>query len=181
MTSQDSQDSQDSQVGAGLTTQTCTCPTTSRRNSFDMVMDMANAPAAGNITSNGNDPQTSCSTVNESSPYQTTSASSSSVTCSRTKKSVDHGSQEDTFKEIELQEWPSAERLAAMNSAIAGSFVQAHPTFPGRVCQPSPVSESTRQPLDRPSSDLASGTQSETEEIGLWGEVVAILGSMIER
>jgi hypothetical protein len=42
------------------------------------------------------------------------------------------------------------------------------------------VSESTRQPLDRPSSDLASGTQSETEEIGLWGEVVAILGSMIE-
>ena len=110
--------SSSSSVANGLTGQGRALPT-SRRNSFDMVIAIANerasADSQGDVT-----PQASSSVSSDSS-----SSSTSSESCaqrSRNSDSFDLESQSwrDSFEDVELQDqfWPTASRLAAMRPAL---------------------------------------------------------------
>jgi hypothetical protein len=103
--------SSSSSVANGLTGQGC-APPTSRRNSFDTVIAIANDRAAA-ATQDDVVPQASSSAASESSP-----SSTSCATRSRNSESFDVKSQTwtDSFEAVELQDqfWPTASRLAAM-------------------------------------------------------------------
>lgn len=87
----------------------------SRRNSFDFVVDTANAQAE---QSNEVDDSNHQPAVKPFGPRS--SAEQSAI--------LRADSQTDTWEDIELQEWPTASRLAAMNSAIASSSSSGAPS-----------------------------------------------------
>jgi len=105
--------SSSSNVARGLTGQ-CHALSTSRRNSFDTVIAIANDRAAadshGDVLS-----QVSSSAVSDESPHS--SPRGYSVSRSRKSKPFDVESQAGSMQEIGLglHQWPTASRLAAMN------------------------------------------------------------------
>lgn len=95
-------------------------PTTSRRNSFDMVIIIANGRAAANTQSEAT-AQASASAASES-----TSSSSTRGECtSRNRKSkpfdVESLIGTDSFEDVEFQDqfWPTPSRLAALQTPVS--------------------------------------------------------------
>lgn len=95
-------------------------PSTSRRNSFDMVIAIANSRAAADTESDVT-AQASSSAVSGSSPQD--SARKDCTSRNRKNKSFDVESQTwtDSFEEVELQDqcWPTASRLAALQTPVS--------------------------------------------------------------
>lgn len=88
----------------------------SRRNSFDFVVDTANAQAAQSAEADSPNDE-------PAKPFGPRSSDEQSAIPKA-------DSQTDTWEDIELQEWPTASRLAAMNSAMASSSSSAPPSLP---------------------------------------------------
>jgi hypothetical protein len=152
------------QAGSGLATQAFNMAT-SRRNSFDVIVDAAKTRATS--------PQASPSTGNASGPYW--SDRSSLTSRGRNKQAVDIENQAETFEDIELQDWPTASPPAAMNTDTAALAVQASPASTRQSRQPPLSSDAMRRALAASppkSSDL-------NEETGLWSDLVAMVGAML--
>lgn len=110
--------SSSSSVSTGLTAQLRAPP--SRRNSFDMVIAIANDRAAAN-TQPGATAQASASAVSESSSSSPTREECTSR--NRKSKPFDVESQTGTvsFEDVEFQDqfWPTPSRLAALHAPVS--------------------------------------------------------------
>jgi hypothetical protein len=153
-----------SQVGSGPTTQTCNMAR-SRRDSFDMIFDAAKTQTAS--------PQASSSSGNESSPYW--SGRSSATLRGRNSQAVDIENQAETFEDIELQDWPTASRPAAMNTEISALAAQAPPASTRQSYQLSLSPDAMRRALaaSPPKSSDLNG------EISLSADLVAMIAAML--
>jgi hypothetical protein len=133
----------------------------SRRNSFDFVVDTANARAA-------NEGPADNSSQAPTPDYKRTGSGYSSrrgfVSRSRSSQpfDVDIEAQNGGFEEIELQEWPTESRLAAMHSSVVGLTGHMPPSLPRQVNVPSPTPETTASTKSR--------------GCGFWNKVSAVFG-----
>lgn len=111
--------SSSSSVATGVTDQLHATPT-SRRNSFDMVIAIANDRAAANTQSDIT-AQASVSAAGGSSSSSSTREECTS--CSQRSKPFDLGSQTWTgsFEDVEFQDqfWPTPSRLAALQTPVS--------------------------------------------------------------
>jgi hypothetical protein len=151
------------QVGSGLTTQACNSAT-SRRNSFDMIFDAAKTQAAS--------PQASSSSGNESSPYW--SGRSSLTSRGRNRQAADIENQTKTFEDIELQDWSTASRPAAMNTDIPALAAHTPPASTRQSRQP-PLSPDA---MTRALAASPPKTSDLNGEVSLWDDLVAMMGAM---
>lgn len=157
-----------SQVGSVLTT-------ASRRNSFDVVVNVLNTHAS-NDAPNIVAPNVPSSTVNESCPYW---ARGPFAPRSRDRQPVDIESQAETFEMIDLTEWPRESRLGATNPAVAAFAPQPPPPLPRQIIQQPETSNIVRQAPNAPSPAPMSRTSDLNAEIGLWDDLVAMFGAML--
>ena len=111
--------SSSSSVADGVAGQPAALPA-SRRNSFDMVIAIANSRAAAG-TEGGVTAQASSSAVSDSSTQESSGGDCTSR--NRKNKSFDVESQTwtDSFEEVELQDqcWPTTSRLAALQAPVS--------------------------------------------------------------
>lgn len=135
----------------------------SRRNSFDLVIAVANELASTEVVSESNSGMPTFETFEPRSPTTRRAAA-----CS----------QEETFEGIELQEWPTASRLAALNSDIAASTVETPPPSPKHTLQLPAVSQITRQGANMPPRSLLAKMWSSGSEPSLCGDMITVLGAV---
>lgn len=143
----------------------------SRRNSFDMVIAVANERAANDALAD-----TSAEVTPECSSRMPTFGSFESR-CPTTRRAT-ACNQEETFEDIELQEWPTASRLAALNSAIIASNVETPPSSPKHTLQLPTVSQTTRQGVNVPPRSLLARMWASKSEPSLWEDMIAVLGAV---
>lgn len=161
----------DDDVADGLTVAQAYASSASRRYSFDLVIAVANTRAETD-TLNSINSQASTSTVNEPSPHG--SARENIAPRSRQSQPVDLESQAGSFEEIELQEWPTSSRLAAMNSAIVA--FQSPVTARRQNYQQTEVSYTTGQSSEEAALAAASRKRERTSEGSLWKCLIAVFG-----
>jgi hypothetical protein len=152
------------QVGSGLAAQNSNTAR-SRRNSFDMILDAAKTQAAS--------PQASLSSGNESGPYWSDRPSLTSRAPNR--QAADVENQAETFEDIELQDWPTASRPATDVPALA---VQA-PSAPTRQLSQSPQPPLSPDAMRRALAASPPKSSDLNGEVGLWDDVVAMMGAML--
>jgi hypothetical protein len=148
-----------STVDNGLTSQAYTLPTFVRKNSFDLVIAVANDRAAADSV-NGTTVQASTAAVDGSTPYSPDRESLARVPSCQKSKIFDVESQMGSFEEIDLQEWPTASRIAATNSDFAA--FQASTPSQRQVT-------ADRQDSSATAIALAFQVQASSGNIGFWG------------
>lgn len=144
----------------------------SRRNSFDMVIAVANERAANDALA-----ESSTEVVPEANSGMST-FETFEPRCPITRRAAASYSQAETFEDIELQEWPTASRLAALNSDIAASTVETPPPSPKHTLQLPAVSQITRQGANVPPRSLLAKLWSSGSEPSLWEDMVTVLGAI---
>lgn len=133
----------------------------SRRNSFDFVVDTANARAASDGPA---DNSSQAPTPDDKATGSRYSSRRGFVSGSRSSQpfDVDIEAQNGSFEEIELQEWPTESRLAAMHSSVVGLAGDMPPSLPRQVNLPSPTPETTASTKSR--------------GCGFWNKLSAVFG-----
>jgi hypothetical protein len=112
---------------------------------------------------NGTTAQASAAAFDEPSPYSRARDSSTHDLCSRKSKPFDLESQTGSFEEIDLQEWPTASRLAATDSDFAAS----RKSVPSQR-QIYHHSYAARQGSSPTATTLAFQAQAQTGNVGFW-------------
>lgn len=143
----------------------------SRRNSFDMVIAVANERAANDALVKSStevipEPNSGMPTFETFEPR-----------CPTIRRAAAR-SQEETFEDIELQEWPTASRLAALNSDIAASTDEIPPPSPKHTLQLPVVSQTTRQGANVPPRSFLAKMWSSSSEASLWEGMISVLGAV---
>lgn len=136
-----------------------------RRNSFDFVIDMANARAAeeNTVVSSG---QASSSGINTTDSPWPPRGSSLPKTRRRQPFDVDIEAQKGTFEEIEMQDWPTESRIAAIDSSFAEALTDPTAQLP----------EGTKRKVNVPSPICLSTTSTRSRGCGFWRKVSDMIG-----
>lgn len=87
-------------------------------------------------------------------------------------------SQEEAFEDIELQEWPTASRLAAINSAIAASSAETPPSRPKHYLAVAGGVSNHETGRQCPPRSLLARIWASDSERSLWEDMITVLGAV---